>query len=213
METSPADRYQEAAAHAASTGEYARLRGLTSKQPGGVQLLHSNRGRDAWLADANVLVKVTGSPAVEGLDDGLYRLMTKGLVPMAGMITINLPIYFSQVRPACWYPVQPTIWSLTANEAKAMLFYVETPSGRLPLAMNGELWNAYVKSYPGLTAWHGGHKGPFLIATPDEPERAYIAPVTIPEHAQDNAYRFVETYKQPGEADDGEVHRESPDRV
>jgi hypothetical protein len=209
MATDAGDHYQE------DTREYARLRSLTSRQPGGVQLLHSNQGRDAWLADANVLVKVTGSPAVEGLDDGLYRLMNKGLVPMAGRVTINLPIYFSQVRGCTRLPVYPTIWSLTENEAKAMLFYVEVPEAesqarmRIPLAMNEDIWRAYVKCYPDLTAWHSGHKSPFLISTPDEPELAYIAPITIPGHAQENAYEFVRTYRQP----DGAVHGDSPDPV
>lgn len=225
--------------------EIARLRSLIYNRER-VDVLHSGGGSQAWLCDGVVMVRVTGSPAVEGLEDGEYRIVVgKGLIRNQDkarddrdrVIMVdgkpamadrgpryNLPIYFGIAHGYKYHPAYPTRFSLTDNEAKAMVMFVDVdmatavkarmvdgdipaalvkPEGlvkvRYPLAMNEEVWHAIKKAYPDAALSHPGYGGPFLVSTPAIPELAYVESIRIPESEQGPAVALVEACEYPKE--------------
>jgi hypothetical protein len=186
--------------------EFRKLRNLMI-EPGAVDVLHSNGGKDLWFCDDYVLVNVTDSPAVVGFDqdDGLYRLQAnKGLVAREGLPRWNLPIAFAGWRVLTWYPVVATGISITDSEAKAMICFAVVPNPavtsiqrevgiyddigdlRIPLAINEDVWRAFRALWPSAYLMHSGRfdldgkPRAFRISTSDREERAYIQPAKIP---------------------------------
>jgi len=186
--------------------EFRKLRNLMI-EPTAVDILHSNGGKDLWLCDEYVLVNVTDSPAIEGLDqdDGLYRLQAnKGLVAREGLPRWNLPIVFAEWRPLTLYPVVATGISITDSKAKAMICFAVVPNPevtsiqrdygiyddlgdlRIPLAINEDVYLAFRELWPSAYLMHSGRFAddgkprPFRITTDDREERAYVQPAKIP---------------------------------
>jgi hypothetical protein len=225
--------------------EIARLRSFVHNRER-VDLLHSAGGSEAWLCDGVVMIRVTGSPAITGLDDGEYRIVAgKGLIRNQDKARderdkpimvdgkpamtdrgprFNLPIYFGIARGYKYHRAYATRFSLTDNEAKAMIMFVDVDMAtavkarmvdgdipaavvkpdnavlvRYPLAMNEDVWKAIRRAYPLATLSHPGHGGPFLIGSPGIPVLAYVEPIQIPESEQGPAVALVEACEYPEE--------------
>jgi len=228
-----------------SRAEIARLRSFMHR-PGSVDVLHSGGGKEVWLSDGFVLIRVTGSPSVEGLEDGEYKIVAgKGFIRSQDKARddrdrvimvdgkpvmadrgprFNLPIYFGIAHGYTYHRAYPTRFSLTDNEAKAMIMFVDVDMGtavkarmvdgdipaavvkpdkrvmvRYPLAMNEDVWNAIKRVYPDAAISHPGYGGPFLIGTPAIPELAYVESIRIPESEQGPAVALVEASEYPKE--------------
>lgn len=174
--------------------------------PGNVQL--SRSGKRTWLTDQIVLLDVTGLSVIAGLEDGWYRIVGGGQNPgltvrsdTSKHLLFNVDAYLEKARKLDYYPVQPTEWSLTNNEAKAFLLYVTVRSvieytavERIPLAMNQDVWKAFRLEYPDAELYHTGYGRPFLVSTPDNPELAYVESIAIPEKRQPEAMLIADAY-------------------
>lgn len=170
-------------------------------RPATVQLMRHD-GR-AWLTDKYVMLDVTSSPAIDGLDGGWYRLTsTKGLTARDGIEVIDVAAYLAHVRHFQMYPVTPTPWCIRHNKAKAMLCYVtvrlgvrstDTLTERIPLGINEDLWDDFLLSYPNATLAHSGYDGPFVVSSSSVKEQAFIEPVRIPQERQAEAIAIIDS--------------------
>lgn len=157
--------------------EYARLRSLLIN-PASVEVLHSGGGERVWMTDRFVMIDITDSRALrEDMPDGEYRLMaSRGFQFSQRGPLVNMAVYLAKMRSLAWHPAYATQWSVTDSQAKAMLLYVDLPqrrswhevepARRVPLAMNEDVWQSIVTSYPGAELAHTGSRGdPFRVTT------------------------------------------------
>lgn len=174
--------------------EIDRLRGIMY-EPSCVRL--STRADDdgRYLTDGYVMLDVTDSPAVDGVEDGRYRLMAppnQRFKPLDGPNEFDADGYFARLADAEWAPAEPSQWSVAEHPGKAMLFSVETHSlpgdplgdvvGTEPALMGEETWRTLRRHYEDANAEYavsGVDLNIFRILSGDL-VIAYVAGIQIP---------------------------------
>ena len=183
--------------------EWARIRSIMYEN---TRLRLSTAAMDdgRWLTDGYVLLDVTDSPAVEGLDDAQYKLQAgKGFMPIYNEYPetgdkvlraseFDPDAYLDGLADAEWAPATPSQWSVAEHPGKAMLFSVQEPyahmgeAQQVSAALMGEsTWATLHSNYPGATAEYACNRDKTLFriifAGHGELEVvAYIAGIQIP---------------------------------
>ena len=182
--------------------EWARLRSLLYETH---DLALTTDGRDGhrWLTDRYVLLDVTGSPAIEGLEDGAYKLLaTRGL---QGGLAVNedyqnflgggIVDYLDRVESgANWVCAHPSEWSVAEHPGKAMLL---SCVGR-PVLIGESTWTTLHRHFPEARVEYDMSSGRNLFRVwepngnfdPGSRIVAYVAGIQIPEGQEEIAGRM-----------------------
>jgi hypothetical protein len=167
---------------------------------------------ERWLSDSYVIVKVTGSSALEMPDvsaegtpvftvaeDGAYNLMaSKGLTPVTKDVLIPdtaglLDALASRPTPLKWLPMERTSWSMADSEAKLMLAWAHGDGGQFHLAINEGVWQAFADAYPGcpVTFEFYDDETPYRVSC-DCGVIGYVAHADFPEDMNMQAFVLVD---------------------
>jgi hypothetical protein len=157
-----------------------------------------------YLCDEYVCLNVTGNIAVADLPVGRYKVtVAKGLTAN-GAVGIDVGKFVTAIEDgAQWRPVTATKWSVAESKARAMLVYIENPSGRvydaehLPVLINEDLWTEFHEQYGDGIAFDADARRevhPIFRVRWGTSVLAYVAGVQMPEGEGERARQLVDPH-------------------
>lgn len=181
--------------------EWTRLRALLYE---GYDLALCTDDRDShrWLTDRYVLLDVTGSPAVEALEDGVYKLVqSKGFQPIEGhrnYLDGGIVDYLNNVETGAWWaPVVPSGWSVAEHPGRAMLL----ACNGAPVLIGESTWTQLHRHYDKPLVQYDVKSGRNLFRVAEPPPAkfaeigrvvAYVAGIRIPDGQEEIARAIAE---------------------